>query len=422
MSDPNFAALAPPLQPSLQDFAQLSNSTSTGYWLCECIPENSPAWYLVLLHGKVVLCAHQPLSWRVLLEIAQRYSPSLRSQFAQNTIAQLVDQTTLDQTIQAGDQPSLSPQPLCLALDKLCELSLLNRSDIAIAIRLGLLNDLDQYTALPNPIVQARFVSDPQLADQLANQLAGLPSFTFSELLNESQIRQRDWQQLERLVPDMHGKPILNPEAVVRSPLTLPQKQRLRHLLSMGGTLSDIADAIAEDPLKIAQVFAKLIEQGLVSLRLPSGETIAPENSEIVVIDDSALVLQQFDGLAKRWGYRIKLINNPLKAVDEMLLSPPAIVFLDVNMPEMTGFDLAKAIRYQPQLKQVPLVILTAERTLNNNWQARWSGCQFLSKPMASEEVPQFQLKLKALIETALLKPIPGGPVSEEPVSAETGF
>jgi CheY-like chemotaxis protein len=392
MSNPNSTAA----QTSLSDLAQRCNSTFTGYWLCECSPENPYAnWYLVLLHGKIVLSTHQKLSGKVLLDIAQRYSPSLHSQFAQSTIAQL-----LDQIASTDNQRSKSPaESLCLDLEKLCELGFLNRSEIARASRLNLLSDFDRYMAQPGAIAQASFVSEPRLAEQLAD----LPSFTFDELLNDSQTRQKDWQQIKRLIPDMAGKPILQAEAVARSPLNATQKQRLRHLVLLGATLADIAAAVAEDPLTIAQVFAKLIEEGLVTLQLPSGETIAPAQSEIIVIDDSALVLQQFDGLARQWGYRVKLISNPLKAVDEMLLSPPAIVFLDVNMPEMTGFDLVKAIRYEPHLQQVPLVILTAERSLNNNWQARWSGCQFLSKPNASEEVPHFQLKLKAMIETALL-------------------
>jgi CheY-like chemotaxis protein len=396
MSNPNFAAA----QTSLSDLAQLCNSTFTGYWLCECTTKNPYTnWYLVVLRGKVVFSTHQPLSGKVLLDIAQRYSPSLQSQFARSTIAQLLDQIS-HKSIQPSKSPSESPsESLCLALEKLSELGLLNRSEIARASRLNLLNDFDRYMAQPDAIAQASFVSEPTLAEQFAD----LPSFTFGDLLSDSQARQKDWQQIKRWIPDMAGKPILQAASVARSPFNAAQKQRLHHFVQLGATLADIAAAVAEDPLKIAQVFAKLMEEGLVTLQLPSGETIAPAQSEIIVIDDSALVLQQFDGLARQWGYRVKLISNPLKAVDEMLLSPPAIVFLDVNMPEMTGFDLVKAIRYQPQLQKVPLVILTAERSLNNNWQARWSGCQFLSKPNASEEVPNFQLKLKAMIETALL-------------------
>lgn len=424
MSDPNSDIFVPHSPTLLQDLAQVSHSAFTGYghfeywpreyWPREGAPPTPPlSWYLVMVRGKVVLSAHQPFlgqvsgqtSGQILLNIVRRYSPSLCNQSDQGILTQIAEQIpqassgALKLTLKLTLEPTLE-----LTLEKLCKLT--PRADIARAIRLSVLNDFDRYWA--GSLQQARFVSDEQLEAQFTDlQDLGMvfSELTFSELLNESQTRQAAWQPLRRWVTDMAGTPVLQEEAIAHSSLTRVHKQRLHHLVQKGRTLAHIAEAVAEDPLKIAQVFAKLIEEGLVVMA--SGETIAPEIPEIVVIDDSALVLQQFDGLVRRWGYRVTLINNPLKAVEAMLGSRPAIVFLDVNMPEMTGFDLVKAIRQQPQLKQVPLVILTADRTLNNNWHARLSGCQFLSKPTTSEEIPSFQRKLKTLIEDKLASPNP---------------
>jgi CheY-like chemotaxis protein len=428
MSDPNSDIFVPHSPTLLQDLAQVSHSAFTGYghfeywpreyWHREGVPPTPPlSLHLAMLRGKVFLSAQQPFleqvsgqtSEQILLNIVRRYSPSLCNQSDQGILAQIAEQIT---------QMSSGTRNLTLekTLEKLCELTPLDRIDIARAIRLSVLNDFDRYWA--GGLQQARFVSDESLEAQLTDlQDLGI---AFAELLNESQVRQAAWQPLRRWVTDMTGTPVLQEEAIARSSLTRVHKQRLHHLIQKGSTLAHIAEAVAEDPLKIAQVFAKLIEEGLVVM--VSGETIAPEISDIIVIDDSALVLQQFDGLVRRWGYRVTLINNPLKAVEAMLRSQPAIVFLDVNMPEMTGFDLVKAIRQQPQLKQVPLVILTADRTLNNNWHARLSGCQFLSKPTTSEEIPSFQRKLKTLIEGKLAAPNPSpNPASPNLASPNKG-
>jgi CheY-like chemotaxis protein len=429
MRDPTADIFVPHSSTFFQDLAQVAHLALTGYWHGEYWPDQAwsdqnwpdqdeptapPAmWCLAMVRGKVFLSAHQPLSGQmsgqmsgqisgqILLNTVKRYSPSLCNRSDQAILAQIAHPT-----------PDLGLES---TLKELCELTALNPTDIARAIRLSVLNDLDRYWA--GSLQQARFVGDEQLETQLS-ALQNLPELTFAELtfaelLNESQVRQAAWRPLRRWLPDMTGTPVLQTEAIAHSSLTAVQKQRLHHLVQMGSTLAHIAEAVAEDLLKIAQVFAKLIEEGFVVMA--AGKAIAPEIPEIVVIDDSALVLQQFDSLIRRWGYRVKLINNPLKAVESMLRSLPAIVFLDLNMPEMNGFDLVKAIRQQPQLKQLPLVILTADRTLNNNWHARLSGCQFLSKPTTAEEVPLFQRKLKTLIEDKLTSLNPTAPNPTSP-------
>ena len=78
------------------------------------------------------------------------------------------------------------------------------------------------------------------------------------------------------------------------------------------------------------------------------------------------------------------------------------LFFIDVNMPGLSGFDLLKQIRRQPKLVNIPLIILTSERTLSNNWRAQQSGCQFLSKPLSPEDIPQFKRKLRLLIDNTV--------------------
>jgi two-component system cell cycle response regulator DivK len=84
-----------------------------------------------------------------------------------------------------------------------------------------------------------------------------------------------------------------------------------------------------------------------------------------------------------------------LKAAVQM---QPDLILLDINLPEIDGYDLARRFRNTPGLQQVPILAITAnvmkgdrERTLN-------SGCDgYIQKPIDVDRLPQ-------LVRTALQK------------------
>jgi CheY-like chemotaxis protein len=119
---------------------------------------------------------------------------------------------------------------------------------------------------------------------------------------------------------------------------------------------------------------------------------------EIFIVDDSPLLVQQFRQLVEGWGYQVKYSNNALTAVQTMMESQPVAIFLDINMPGASGFDLIKQIRRQPQLASLPLVLLTAEKSVSNQWRAQWASCKFLAKPRTPAEVPTFRSDLRQML------------------------
>jgi CheY-like chemotaxis protein len=204
----------------------------------------------------------------------------------------------------------------------------------------------------------------------------------------------------------MLGKPILNGELMSRSNLNEKQKQLVQKLCSLGKPLSKIAEVTAKDPLDTAKMFANLIQSGLVSLQLPPqlAAKIAEKDKvpEVFIIDDSPLFLQKFQSLVTKWGYKVNVWTNTSTVIQKMLASSPSIVFVDVNMPGMSGFDLIKEVRRQPQLAALPLVLLTAENSLSNQWRAKWGNCKFLAKPRSTEEVSNFQVELRNLLSESV--------------------
>ncbi|MBE9181887.1 response regulator [Oculatella sp. LEGE 06141] len=366
-----------------QKLVQLTKETLTGYWLCtfsSCKTNPIETWYLTVFQGRVVCSGTQPLSCDGLLKLFRRYSSHLRRDTVKQAVQDLEKQFSVDHR-------DTHPALLRKLLVSLHQQKLISAEEMRRALRLQLLSDFDQY--LFDTAGDAQFLPVSPLDLQVP-----IVGFGVEELLTEAIERQTSWHSLQSHIPSMDHIPSLNMKVMDHINLTTAQRQRLESLVSDNQPLSEIAVTLAQDPLDIAKVFTKLIRQGLVALEPPA----RTETPTVFVVDDSPLLLKQFERLVSGWGYSVRSFENPVVALQTLTCSNPGIIFLDVNMPVINGFVLVKQIRRQPELASVPLIILTAEKTLSNNWRARWSGCKFLSKPLTPEEVPQFQLELQMIL------------------------
>lgn len=367
-----------------QKLRQLCKECPTGYWLFE-FPDlagvaRKNTWHLALSRAQVVFSGDQPISWQWFLKCFQRYVPRFRSEFVESTIRKLEQQLIVEEQ---EDHPAL----VFDQLNRLHELELINPNEARQALWLNLLVDCDTY--LFDYAGQAYFQPLPKLEDQPL-----IVGFEIGKLLTKAKERHVEWCKLQQLIPSMESVPVLNTSAVRAANLSTAQQQRLQALVPQGKTLSGISTELGQDPLETAKVFAKLISKRFVTLTSLKSRTA----HEIFVVDDSQILLRRFENLVTSWGYSVRAFDNPIDALQRLSDANPAVIFLDINMPDVSGFDLIKQIRRQRHLSTVPLVMLTAETTLSNNWRSRLSGCRFLSKPLNADEVPQFQMELRMLL------------------------
>lgn len=367
----------------------LSQESMTGYWLFE-FPSLSGtnitnSWYLGLFQGKVVFSGNQQLNWQEFLKIFQRYLPRLQKADVRQVI-----QEWEQQVIQEKSQ--LQSVLLIELLDKLQQLTSITIEEMREALRLRILSDFDTY--LFNYPGQAQFLSSSPL--DLQTPLGG---FELKDLLDSAQARQTLWQKLKVTIGSLQSVPVLNSEVVKAANLTSQQQLWLLTLTSKEKNLNEIANSLAQDSLEVAKIFASLIGQNFVKLK---SSTIT-KTHEVFVVDDSPLILKQFESLVTSWGYSVRSFQAPETVLQAIKSANPSVFFLDINMPGINGFDLVKEIRRQPQLASVPIIMLTAEHTLTNNWRARWSGCQFLNKPLTPNDVPKFKNDLRILLAELLL-------------------
>ncbi|HSO32725.1 MAG TPA: response regulator [Labilithrix sp.] len=103
--------------------------------------------------------------------------------------------------------------------------------------------------------------------------------------------------------------------------------------------------------------------------------------AHILLVDDHPKALEIFDLRLKSLGYRTTIANNGEVAIGIVERDRPALVVLDVTMPEMNGYQACRAIkRIDPKIS---VIILTAKTEAADRFWANQSGAdEFLNKPI----------------------------------------
>jgi two-component system chemotaxis sensor kinase CheA len=90
-------------------------------------------------------------------------------------------------------------------------------------------------------------------------------------------------------------------------------------------------------------------------------EEAAPQRAaSILVVDDALTVRELQRSIFENAGYRVRVAVNGEEALVEISEERPDLVLTDVQMPRMDGFELTEAIRKQPSLASLPVIILTS--------------------------------------------------------------
>jgi CheY-like chemotaxis protein len=334
-----------------------------------------PNWNLAIANGRILYAGNRLWSSQSLMRTIYRYVAHTRN----NTI-----KPQFDRLKQQADEGVLSPLQLLAAMKKI---GLINDVQLSKALEMKILNDLDIYLLMGSG--KAKFIVDRDLATQLP-----VEGFLPASLIEEAKKRQILWDKIQPQVPSMNLIPAIDRSALEKANLPDGQKQRIENLVKSHLSLNSIAQEMAKDTLEIAQMFAKLNQSGLIGFQPPQKNTPAP----IMIIDDSPPILAQFQHWVGGMGYPVVICQQSETALATIVEVEPAAIFIDINMPGLSGFELVRQIRKQPQLAAIPLVILTGEQKLSNRWRAQWSGCDFLTKPLTSSDVNDFQARIEELL------------------------
>jgi chemosensory pili system protein ChpA (sensor histidine kinase/response regulator) len=108
----------------------------------------------------------------------------------------------------------------------------------------------------------------------------------------------------------------------------------------------------------------------------------------VLVVDDSLTVRKITTRLLTREGFRVDSAKDGVDALERMHDLVPDIVLLDVEMPRMDGFELARVMRSDAQLKSVPIIMITSRTADKHRNHAFEIGVNvYLGKPYQEQQL-----------------------------------
>jgi CheY-like chemotaxis protein len=111
-----------------------------------------------------------------------------------------------------------------------------------------------------------------------------------------------------------------------------------------------------------------------------------PASGPIVVVDDDTDLRETLGELLAEEGYAPRCFENGRAALEWLRgdATDPRLILLDLMMPEMNGWQFREAQRSDPRLKEIPVIVMTASRTLDER---QIDASEVLFKPIGLEEL-----------------------------------
>ena len=110
--------------------------------------------------------------------------------------------------------------------------------------------------------------------------------------------------------------------------------------------------------------------------------------ASIIVVDDTPQNLKLLDSMLRERGYRVLSFPRGDRALRAAAKSPPDLILLDINMPEMSGYEVCERLKHDERLREIPVIFISAlDETLDKVKAFGVGGVDYVTKPFQIEEV-----------------------------------
>jgi len=110
----------------------------------------------------------------------------------------------------------------------------------------------------------------------------------------------------------------------------------------------------------------------------------------VLVIDDSNTIRRSAEMFLTQAGYEVVLAEDGFDALAKLSDHRPQVVFVDIMMPRLDGYQTCALIKQHPQLKATPVIMLSSKDGVFDRARGRLAGSdRYLTKPFTKEGLVQ---------------------------------
>ncbi len=110
--------------------------------------------------------------------------------------------------------------------------------------------------------------------------------------------------------------------------------------------------------------------------------------ANILVVDDNPVNLRLLVQILTAKGYKVRPVPNGKLAVSTSQAAPPDLILLDINMPNMDGYEVCQKLKDDPQTADIPVIFISAYNNAIDKVKAfEVGGVDYIPKPFQVEEV-----------------------------------
>ncbi len=119
----------------------------------------------------------------------------------------------------------------------------------------------------------------------------------------------------------------------------------------------------------------------------------------VLVVDDSNTIRRSAEMFLKQGGHEVLLAEDGYDALGKVIDFEPHLVFCDILMPRLDGYQTCTIIKRNPHFANVPVVMLSSKDGVFDKARGRMAGAQdYLTKPFTKEQLLQAVAQLASTL------------------------
>ncbi|MEX2241123.1 MAG: response regulator [Burkholderiales bacterium] len=112
----------------------------------------------------------------------------------------------------------------------------------------------------------------------------------------------------------------------------------------------------------------------------------APGSIKVLVIDDSNTIRRSAEMFLRQAGFEVILAEDGFDALAKISDHQPKVIFVDIMMPRLDGYQTCALIKQNPKLKATPVIMLSSKDGVFDRARGRLAGSdRYLTKPFTKE-------------------------------------